>query len=303
MLEGAATAAVQVSVVIPSHNDLATLPDAVASVRAQTLAAYECIVVSDASDDGTEAWLESQAGVRWRAITARSPSAARNAGLEMASAPFVAFLDADDVWHPGRLALFAHQLAARPEGAIWACTWRREGLPLAPLPSDEWVARHCRRISPDAFLHMNQFQTSTVVARAEALHAVGGFDPKADGAEDWDLWTRLSRVGPVWLTQAPLVTYRTGTGRVSSDGGRVYRQGLGLLARQGADSRRVAWHHLRFAYAFRRQGKEALAQEANAAMPPLGVAAALLLRLRFGLYLGGRMVRRAIEAVSRRLGR
>lgn len=293
----------RVAVVIPSHNDLATLPRAVRSVRAQTLRAVECVVVSDASDDGTEDWLRDQPDVRWRSIAARSPSAARNAGLGLTSAPYVAFLDADDEWHPDRLALFARQLAARPEGVIWACTWRREGLPLAPLPAARWVASHCRRIPYAAFLGMNQFQTSTVVARTEAVRAVGGFDPAADGAEDWDLWTRLAATGAVWLTPAPLVTYRTGTGRVSSDGGRVYRQGAALLGRQAADPRHLAWHHLRFAYAFRRQGRVTLAEQAAAAMPPLGPGARLRLRARFALYLVSRLVRRVADGLSRRLGR
>ena len=294
---------VPVSVVIPAHNDLATLREAVASVRAQRRAPLECIVVSDASDDGTDEWLAGQGDVRWQSVTARSPSAARNAGIAMARAPYVAFLDADDLWSPDRLALFARQLAARPEGVVWACTWRREGRPLAPLPSAAWVARHSRRIPRGRFLAMNQFQTSTVVARREALLAIGGFDPEVDGAADWDLWTRLARTGSVWLTSAPLVTYRTGTDRVSSDGARVYRQGLRLLARQGADARTVAWHHLRFAYAFRRQGKAELAAGVEAAAPAVGSRARLTMRARFALYLGGRALRRMTDGAARRLGR
>lgn len=293
---------VPVSVVIPAHNDLATLREAVASVRAQRRPPIECIVVSDASDDGTDEWLAGQGDLRWQSITARSPSAARNAGIAMARASYVAFLDADDLWSPDRLALFARQLAARPEGVVWACTWRREGRALGPLPAPAWVARHTRAIARGRFLRMNQFQTSTVVARRAALDAVGGFDPEADGAEDWDLWTRLAQTGSVWLTPAALVTYRTGTGRVSSDGARVYRQGLRLLARQGADARTLAWHHLRFAYAFRRQGRTELAAQVEAAAPVVAGGARLAMRARFGLYLGGRALRRLAQGVARRLG-
>ncbi len=295
----------RVGVVIPSHNDLPTLRQAVASALAQSLSAAEVIVVSDASDDGTDAWLalQAHAGVRFRSIDARSPAAARNAGVAMAKTPYVAFLDSDDVWDRDRLALFALQLAKRPDGVLWACTWRREGLRLAPLPTPTWVDRHSRAVPAAAFLGMNRFQTSTVVVRREAILLAGGFNPEMDGAEDWDLWTRIAARGRVWLTPAPLVTYRTGHGRVSSDGGRVYRQGLRMLMREGADVRALAWHHLRFGYAFRRQGAVALAAEARAAMPTLHPLQAVGLRLRFALYLAARAWARSALALQLALGR
>ena len=83
--------------------------------------------------------------------------------------------------------------ARRGDGA---CTWRREGQPLPPAPTLGWVRRHTRLRRHSAFMGMNQFQTTTVVARRDALLAVGCFDPALDGAEDWDMWTRLSGRSP-----------------------------------------------------------------------------------------------------------
>jgi len=87
------------SVILPTYNRLRTLPRAVESVLAQDMPEFELIIVDDASTDGTRAWLAGLRDPRIR--TARldhngGPSAARNAGIAMALAPALAFLDSDD---------------------------------------------------------------------------------------------------------------------------------------------------------------------------------------------------------------
>ena len=89
-------------------------------------------------------------------------------------------------------------------------------------------------------------------------------------------------LGPVavWLTPTPLVTYKTGVGRVSSDGARVYRQGLQLLARQGASGPQVAWHHVASLTPSGGRGRTGLAEEAADAARHAGVATNALLGAR-----------------------
>lgn len=101
------------SVVIPAYNARATLTNALDSVLAQTWPAYEVIVVDDGSSDNTE---EVVAAYGDRVIYLRQknagPSAARNHGVEAASGDWIAFLDADDWYYPGRLQAHADMIAA-----------------------------------------------------------------------------------------------------------------------------------------------------------------------------------------------
>ena len=104
------------SVVIPAYNARATLTNALDSVLAQTWAAYEIIVIDDGSSDNTE---EVVAAYGDRVIYLRQknagPSAARNHGVEAASGDWIAFLDADDWYYPGRLQAHADMIAADPD--------------------------------------------------------------------------------------------------------------------------------------------------------------------------------------------
>ena len=89
-----------VSVVIPTRNRLSLLKQSVASVMVQTLSRSEVVVVDDASTDGTAEWLLAQPTERLTAIILEKNverGAARNLGLEKSQAPFVLFLDDDDL--------------------------------------------------------------------------------------------------------------------------------------------------------------------------------------------------------------
>src|SRR5690349_24440198 len=96
-----------VSVVMPAFNAEATIASAVASVRRQTRGDWELVVVDDGSADRTAALAEMAAALdrRIRVIRQRNQgvSAARNAGIEAATGRYLAFLDADDTWLPGKL--------------------------------------------------------------------------------------------------------------------------------------------------------------------------------------------------------
>ena len=99
-----------VTVIIPTYNCGPFVAEAVDSVLAQTLPPAGIIVVDDGSSDDTPQRLERYRGLI-QYVTQRNQgvSAARNRGLLLADTEFVAFLDADDVWHPRKLEL---QMAA-----------------------------------------------------------------------------------------------------------------------------------------------------------------------------------------------
>ncbi len=108
-----------VSVVIPTHNAAAFLAEAVASIRAQTRPVDEILVVDDGSTDGTAGVIAAMGGnVRAVRQERAGAGAARNRGAELARGSWLAFLDADDLWVPGKLACQLAWRAERPETEI-----------------------------------------------------------------------------------------------------------------------------------------------------------------------------------------
>ncbi|HJU48612.1 MAG TPA: glycosyltransferase family A protein, partial [Gaiellaceae bacterium] len=107
-----------VSVVIPCFNDAEFLGDALASLCAQTLQDWECIVVDDGSTDETAAVAAMRAGedkrIRYLWQANSGLSAARNAGLAVCGGQYVQFLDADDMLEPRKLEFHADTLAQEP---------------------------------------------------------------------------------------------------------------------------------------------------------------------------------------------
>ena len=107
------------------------------SVLAQTLADFELIIVDDGSTDDTASVLArlDDRRVRTRRTANRGVSAARNAGLDMARGEFVAFLDADDLWEPQKLARQVAIMDSEPEVALCFTDLRRFS------PADEMIER------------------------------------------------------------------------------------------------------------------------------------------------------------------
>jgi glycosyltransferase involved in cell wall biosynthesis len=171
--------------------------------------------------------------------------------MRLASAPWIAFLDADDQWHPDKLAC---QLRAARDGVRFiSCDWIR---------SDDFVAVPdpipVSRLSYRDLLVMNQFQTSTVVMRTDLARALGGFDPAVDGAEDWDFWLRAAQYTDIVKVDWPLVQYRDVATGYSKNVWRVYQTMQPMLLKhqnQHVLSQKEyvtieTWHHLRFWVAF-----------------------------------------------------
>jgi glycosyltransferase involved in cell wall biosynthesis len=100
------------------------LPDTLATVRAQTLTDWEQILVDDGSTDDSPAMVEAVAAEdpRFRVLRTScngGPSLARNLALEAARGRFIAFLDADDLWHPEKLARSVEWMTTHGYGFIY----------------------------------------------------------------------------------------------------------------------------------------------------------------------------------------
>jgi Glycosyl transferase family 2 len=195
------------SVVIPAYQAAATIGDAIASVRAQTVAPLEIIVCDDGSTDDLDGALAPHREV----VTLlrqenRGVVAARNALLRAATGEFVAPLDADDVYAPARLERLAELGAARPDLDILATD--------AHFVVDGLVVGRFSRVTPFAV----ERQAEAIIDRCfliipamrrERLLAVGGYDEQLRTAEDWDCCIRLILAGSTaGLVDEPLLEYR-----------------------------------------------------------------------------------------------
>ncbi len=245
-----------VTVVIPMYNDGTWVAEAIASALTQTVPPKEIVVVDDGSTDGSGELVAARFGGAVKILRQANggPSRARNAGVWAATEPYVAFLDADDVWVPDKLARQLPVLEAEPGIGTVAADWVRQAHEL-PASAPEVLPRTI--IGYRDMLGLNRFQTSTVMTRTALLRAVGGFDPAVDGAEDWDLWVRLAQQAPIVKLDWPLVIYRDREQGYSKDVWRVYEtmklllnKHRGTAPMSAAEFKELeAWHHLRFAVA------------------------------------------------------
>jgi glycosyltransferase involved in cell wall biosynthesis len=112
---------VKIAVIVPVHNGQRFLAEAIDSIRRQSLAPSEVLVVDDGSTDGTADWLATQPGLTVLTQENRGAGAARNHAIRRSTAPILAFLDADDRWRPTYLERQLALLAADPaDEAVFA---------------------------------------------------------------------------------------------------------------------------------------------------------------------------------------
>jgi glycosyltransferase involved in cell wall biosynthesis len=216
----------QISVVIPSYNSAAYLPDAIDSALNQTMPPLEVIVVNDGSTDETPQILDRYRG-RIVSITQenRGLSGARNRGIMAASGDLIAFLDADDFWLPEKLEKQLACLAEHPRaglvhtGAFW---WNQDTGQRTPQRSDR-RGRCCKE-----FFFYNGVTVSTVLVKKECLAKVGCFDEtiRRPTTQDYDLWFRIARYYELAYVDEPVVLYRVHASNASKQALSMMEDGL-----------------------------------------------------------------------------
>ncbi|HWP65354.1 MAG TPA: glycosyltransferase family 2 protein [Candidatus Limnocylindria bacterium] len=211
-----------VSVLLPARDAAATIASALASVRRQTLTAWECIVVDDASRDETAAVAAAAAGrdARIRVVPGRGAgiAAALQAGLAACRGRWVARMDADDVMHRERLARQVAALEADPSLAAVGARVRifpRAGLRDGWRAYERWLDSidTPERVRAEAFVE-NPLVHPTLCARREVLERFGW---RACGwPEDYDLVLRMLAAGlRLAVVPARLLAWRDGPARLT----------------------------------------------------------------------------------------
>jgi glycosyltransferase involved in cell wall biosynthesis len=174
-----------VSVIMPAYNSERYIADAIGSLRSQEGVGVEIIVISDGSTDGTErivgALATEDARIRLFAEPHRGVSAARNVGLTAAKAPFITFLDSDDLCAPGRLQRQAQYLLANE--AVDAVMGDMLWFDIAGSDGYPSPTAHTMRLTAP--------QLSTVLFRRGVFQKIGLCDETFAFSGDVDLILRL----------------------------------------------------------------------------------------------------------------
>lgn len=199
----------KVSVIIPAYNGMEYLPQTVDSVLQQTCQDWEMIIVNDGSTDCTSEWVGQLTDRRVKLIsqTNQGNCAARNTGIINARGEYIAFLDADDLWKPTKLAKQVEMLEQNPEvGLVYTWVERIDhsgkslGKPFkSNLAGNIW----------EKLLDKNVIATSSAIIRRCCFERVGLFDKNLKSfVEDWDLWLRIAACYPIKVLPECLLQYR-----------------------------------------------------------------------------------------------
>ncbi len=202
-----------VDVVIPTRQRPELTAQALQSVLRQTLPAFHAYVVEDGEEilRGHPAMAAMLTDTRVSLLATKKtsgPAVARNTGASAGRAPFIAFLDSDDLWLPEKLERQITYFAQHADIHYQHCEeiWLRDREPIKPR------ARHRKQ---GGFFIQRAFELclispSAVMFRRPFWERYGGFAPSFFVAEDYELWLRLNLNFPVGFIETPLVIKQAG---------------------------------------------------------------------------------------------
>ena len=220
-----------ISIVIPTYNGEKFLTTTIESVIAQTLTDWELILVDDGSQDTTisiaQDYVSRDGRIRFLAQQTHNVAAARNAGVGAAdpASEFIAFLDHDDCWVPEALETLLTLLRKHPEAAAAhglaryiddrgeACQgdtaeqWARERQGLVGGQLVAWPVEWPTTFAVEAVANCIHTPGQVLIRRA-ALDRVGLLDSSTVPSDDYDLWLRLTRIGPIVTSNSVVLGFR-----------------------------------------------------------------------------------------------
>lgn len=204
-----------VDIIIPTYNRASLLPETLKSVQAQTYEDWLCWIAEDGESPETkEAIRPFLADKRFIYLPGKHlgyPAAPRNRAIRQGSGQFVAFLDDDDLWLPGKLEIQIGFFERNTECVFIgtnAFRWNGNG------PKENAPIYHQKisfgLIPYEKLVQENVFIISSVLTSRESLIQAGLFNKTLAPpvGEDYELWLRLGALGEAWMLADPLLIYR-----------------------------------------------------------------------------------------------
>lgn len=209
----------EVSVVVPAYNSMKYLPETISSLLAQNYEDFEVIIVNDGSTDNTQEWGTQIQDSRVVCISQenRGLSGARNTGIRHAKGKYIAFLDADDLWHPSKLKKQVQELDNSADAGLvysWVSYIDDQG-----RPTGKCLRNSATGMIWDILIQHNIVECGSVaMVRRECFDKCGLFDEALKSAvEDWDMWLRIATQYPFAVVREALTYYRQHPGGASKD--------------------------------------------------------------------------------------
>ena len=191
---------IKFSVIIPVYNGADTIERALDSMLAQSYPPVEIIVVDDASSDKTHEILQDKYSGKIQfiqKIVNQGSSAARNKGMEVATGDYIAFLDADDAWHPDKLMLMNTILLSKPDITLFYHPYTQDNIMDKKLPEDITVYK----FPFVKLLPSNPIATSCVIIKNNTAFR---FEPTMRYMEDLDLCLQVGYKYKIFMINIPL---------------------------------------------------------------------------------------------------
>ncbi|MEX2160742.1 MAG: glycosyltransferase family A protein [Anaerolineales bacterium] len=200
-----------ISVVIPARNRAGYILESIESVFAQTFKDYEIVIIDDGSTDETKkvlAPLIEDRRIRYAFQEHKGVSAARNHGVRLAHAPYIAFLDSDDLFLPTKLEKQMAVFEQNPDLGFVHCSFSKfddQGNDLGMRDTTRFQGR----LYPHILLEWSVLMAMPcILVKTAVMKEVGGFDESIPWAEDLDLWRRIARHYSIGVVPESLVKVR-----------------------------------------------------------------------------------------------
>jgi hypothetical protein len=221
------------------HNGGRYLDRAIGSILAQTFADFEFVIVDDGSTDATPEVLRrysaTDARLRVQPQAKSGLVASLNHGCRVARAAYIARMDADDIAFHDRLARQVDFLERHPAVAVVGSAVVRIDAEGHELTRNICPTTHAEIV--EALRSYTCFTHPSVMLRADALAAVGGYRTAYVAAQDYDLWLRLSEHYELANLPDPLLYYRVSPDQVSVR--QLEQQTLSVVAARAAARQRA----------------------------------------------------------------
>lgn len=210
----------KVSVIIPVRNGRDYLQEALDSVLQQSFSDLELLLINDGStDDDYNRYALLDSRIRVIHLTGTGVSRARNTGMAQALGDLIAFLDADDIWFPGKLQAQVRYFDEHPEvGVVFGRFIRWPAQPGGGFAAANSLMDDASQISSadperSGWLYTRLLDgllvgMNTAMVRRSVYEAIGGFNESMRQGEDYDFWLRASRVAEMHSLNGTVALYR-----------------------------------------------------------------------------------------------
>ncbi|HZZ92448.1 MAG TPA: glycosyltransferase [Usitatibacter sp.] len=287
----------RVSIVMPAYNAERTVLDAIDSCLAQTHRDCEVVVVDDGSTDGTWERISRLPGVKAIRKANGGVASARNAAMHEASGEFIAWMDADDLMHPDRIAVEVDVLRTHPRAALVSTDFSafHDGEPdfeashiaayyravqragsvdslydhvSSPVEVDGRARPVLLGLAYERLVRGNFVHFGTVLLRRVAWERAGPLDESLRYGCEYDHLLRVARLGFFAYIDAPMLRYRRGPSQLSHDSshGRMPLDTVAVLDKLKRDDPPLARRHARafrerYAHAFLESSEMTIASD------------------------------------------